>query len=141
MFRVRAVSTDDDDVVDTLTELHRLTFVDGSPVPDFELGDWWVAATEGKAAAFIGIQKSTHVRNAGYFSRVGVLPCYRGNGLQRRLMGVMERRARALGWEKIVSDTTDNIPSANNMIACGYRMFAPGWAWSFVNAIYWVKSL
>lgn len=42
------------------------------------------------------------------------------------------RDARASGWlRSIVSDTTDNIASANNFIKAGYELYAPDvpWAW------------
>ena len=50
-----------------------LTFFDGAPVPEFDQGHWWLAYRETTPVAFAGIVPSTHVRNAGYFCRVGVL--------------------------------------------------------------------
>jgi hypothetical protein len=43
--------------------------------------------------AFAGIIPSTHVFNAGYFCRVGVVRKHCGHGLQLRLMRAMEARA------------------------------------------------
>jgi hypothetical protein len=64
--------------------------------------------------AFAGVIPSTHACNAGYFSRVGVLRKHCGRCLQLRLMRAMESRARNNGWSCVVSDTTDNVASANN---------------------------
>ena len=75
--------------------------------------------------AFAGIIPSTHVFNAGYFCRVGVLGKHCGHRLQLRLMRAMEARARLNGWCSIISDTTDNMHSANNFIRSGYRLFSP----------------
>ncbi|MET4290869.1 hypothetical protein ABIB06_001636 [Bradyrhizobium sp. LB8.2] len=76
-----------------------------------------------EAVAFAGVVPSTHIRNGGYFSRVGVLQRHRGRDLQCRLMQVIEARGRRIGWDSIVSDTTDNPVSANNFIRAGYRLF------------------
>src|SRR5947209_11027975 len=42
-----------------------------------------------------------------------------GNALQLRLMRASECRARRKGWSCIVSDTTENLVSANNFIRAG----------------------
>jgi len=43
MYRIRMVDASDDDIADTLTELHRLTFFDTAATPKFDLGAWWLA--------------------------------------------------------------------------------------------------
>ncbi len=35
-----------------------------------------------------------------------------------------------MGWDSIVSDTTDKPVSANNFIQAGYRLFAPKTPWA-----------
>lgn len=141
MYRIREVDGCDDEIADALKDLHQLTFFGDAPTPDFENGHWWLAYLDKEPTAFAGIVKSTHVRSAYYFSRVGVLRAHRGHGLQRRLMRALETKAYRIGSQRIVSDTTDNIPSANNFIAAGYWMFQPDWPWSFPHSVYWVKDL
>src|SRR5690242_11747578 len=114
MYWIREVDGSDDDIADTLTELHVLTFSDGAPVPKFDEGHWWLARQEAEPVAFAGVIPSTHVRNAGYFCRVGVLRVHWGHKLQLRLMRALEARARLNGWCSVISDTTDNVSSANN---------------------------
>jgi Phage terminase large subunit len=63
------------------------------------------------------------------------------NALQLRLMRALEARARLNGWCSIVSDTTDNISSANNFIRAGYRLFRPQVPWAWPNTLYWRKLL
>ena len=46
MYRIRQIDAQDDEVLDTLGELHRLTFFDGAPIPEFDQGDWWLALHE-----------------------------------------------------------------------------------------------
>jgi hypothetical protein len=63
------------------------------------------------------------------------------NRLQLRLMRALESRARHNGWSCIVSDTTDNLPSTNNFIRAGYRLYQPQYPWAWPNTLYWRKSI
>jgi Acetyltransferase (GNAT) family len=141
LYRIREVDTQDDEVADTLTDLHRLTFFGGAPIPDFGWGYWWLAYRETTPVAFAGVVPSTHVRNSGYICRVGVSRQHCGHRLQLRLMRAMESRARRNGWNCMVSDTTQNIPSANNFILAGYRLYQPQYPWAFPNTLYWRKII
>jgi Acetyltransferase (GNAT) family len=141
MYRIRAVDSHDDEIADTLTELHRLTFFDTAAVPEFDQGYWWLAFRETESVAFAGVVPSTHVGNAGYFCRVGVLRKHCGNRLQLRLMRTLEARARLNGWSSIVSDTTDNLSSANNFIRAGYGLFEPKFPWAWPTTLYWRKFI
>jgi phage terminase large subunit len=63
------------------------------------------------------------------------------NGLQLRLMRALESRARQIGWDAVVSDTTNNLASANNFIRAGYRLYQPPCPWAWPNKLYWRKSI
>jgi hypothetical protein len=69
-----------------------------------------------------------------------VLKKHSGNGLQLRLMRALELRARNNGWNSVVSDTTENLVSANNFIRAGYRLYQPQYPWGWPNTLYWRKS-
>lgn len=140
-YQIREVDGRDDEVADVLTELHRLTFFGSASVPPFDKGHWWLAYRNATPVAFAGIVSSTHVSNAGYFCRVGVLQRHWGHRLQLRLMRAMEARARRNGWACVVSDTTGNVVSANNFIRSGYRMFRPPCPWAFPDTLYWRKEI
>jgi hypothetical protein len=141
MYRIREVDGEDDDVAATLAELHRLTFFDGAPLPEFDRGHWWLAFHKTGPVAFAGVVASTYVSNAGYFCRVGVLRKHCGNRLQLRLMRALEARARRNGWCSVVSDTTDNLSSANNFIRAGYRLYRPQAPWAWPHTLYWRKVI
>ncbi len=141
LYRIREVDGGDDETAEILTELHHLTFFGGASVPSFDWGHWWLAYRGAEPIAFAGLVASTHARNAGYFSRVGVLQPHWGHRLQLRLMRAMEARARRNGWSRVVSDTTANVPSANNFIRAGYRIFRPSVPWAFPETIYWHKCV
>ena len=141
MYRIRQVDGHDEEIADTLADLHRLTFFSGAAIPRFEHGHWWLAYHQAMAVAFAGIIQSTHANNAGYFCRVGVLNRHRGHALQLRLMRALESRARHNGWCSIVSDTTGNLASANNFIRAGYQLFEPQFPWAWPNTLYWRKTI
>ena len=141
MYKIREVDGHDDECAEMLAELHRLTFFGGASVPKFEDGYWWTAFQGTESVAFAGVVPSTRAVNAGYFCRVGVLKKHCGNGLQLRLMRALEARSRLIGWCKIVSDTTDNIASANNFIQAGYRLYSPQDPWAWPNSLYWCKCI
>lgn len=139
-YRIKEVDSDDEDIKGTLGALHTLTFGTGDPVPEF-YGNWWIVYYKGDPVAFAGIVPSTIGDGVGYLKRSGVLPDHRGRGLQRRLLRVRERHAVSNGWHRVVTDTTDNVPSANNMIRAGYRLFDPKPRWAFEHSLYWTKNL
>jgi hypothetical protein len=64
-----------------------------------------------------------------------------GNSLQCRFMRALELRARRNGWSSIVSNTTDNVVSANNFIRAGYRLFHPRAPWAWPHTRYWHKQI
>jgi hypothetical protein len=141
MYRIREVDGHEEEIADTLADLHRLTFFDGASIPEFDQGHWWLAFHETIPVGFAGVVPSTRAYNAGYFCRVGVLKKHCGNALQLRLMRALESRARHNGWCCIVSDTTDNLASANNFIRAGYRLYQPQYPWAWPNTLYWRKSI
>jgi GNAT superfamily N-acetyltransferase len=141
MYRIRAADTQDEDVSETLSELHRSTFFGSASIPEFDVGYWWLAIHQRIPVAFAGLVPSTRAENAGYFCRVGVLREHWGRGLQLRLMRAMEVRARINGWCAVVSDTTDNIVSANNFIKAGYRLYQPQYPWGWPHTLYWRKLI
>ena len=141
MYRIQAVDGSDEDIAEILADLHRLTFFSGAPLPNFEQGHWWLACHRKEPVGFAGIVPSTHARNAGYFCRVGVLSGHCGRGLQLRLMRAVESRARRNGWGFVISDTTDNVVSANNFIRAGYRLYRPPIPWAWPHSLCWRKSV
>jgi GNAT superfamily N-acetyltransferase len=141
MYRIREVDVLDEEMVDLLTDLHRMTFLNSAPLPQFDIGHWWIASQRRAPVAFAGIVPSAVMQDCGYFCRVGVIRPHCGRGLQLRLMRVMEQRARRNGWHGVISDTTDNLVSANNFIRAGYRLFEPRVPWGWANTLYWRKAL
>jgi GNAT superfamily N-acetyltransferase len=113
-----------------------------SDVPfDTGTGWWWIADNESADVGFAGLVQSRQWNDAGYLCRAGVRHSARGKGLQKRLIQVRERKARAVGLRYLVTDTWNNPASANSLIACGFRMYLPRRPWAGEGALYWRKSI
>lgn len=60
----------------------------------------------------------------GFLYRAGVMPLYRGKGLQAKLIGVREVDMRIAGVEVAATYTNpDSAASMRSLIACGYRPY------------------
>ena len=143
MFKIREVDPDDDHYSEEILTLHDLTFFDPLVRPDLPRGHWWLVYSDEHKhpIAFCGLTEATATPLTGYLKRAGVLKAYRGHGLQRRMITVRERKARRMGLETMLTDTTENPPSANTLIRAGYRIFEPSYRWAFKHSIYWRKTL
>ena len=108
-----------------------------------ENGWWWVgySLVNDQPVAFGILEPSQQWLDTAYLSRAGVLPAWRGQGLQRRLITLRERVARNKGFTWMISDTTDNVPSSNNLIKAGYKLLEPSAPWANTDSLYWAKRL
>ena len=105
-------------------------------------GYWWlVYSEEGIPVAFAGLIRSSRWSDCGYLCRAGVVPNCRGQGIQKRLIQVRVRQARALKWNWLVTDTYENPASANSLIAKGFKMYDPTKPWGADKTLYWRLTL
>lgn len=100
-------------------------------------GEWFGLYQGTELVGFASL--TPEAEGVGYLSRAGVKAAYRGKGGQRLLIKAREKRARELGLKSLTSDTFDNPSSANNLMACGFRMYQPSFPVSGV--CYWRKRL
>lgn len=143
-YRVREVDGHDDEIAETLKELHKETFGSTAPQIDPERGFWWLCyfTEDNTPVAFAGLEPSHRYLQTGYLCRSGVLEGHRGKGLQVRLLRAREAKARKLGWILLRTDTTCNPPSANSLIKAGYKLFEPTHPWGpSKESLYWRKEL
>lgn len=71
-----------------------------------------------------------------------MLEAHRGRGLQLRMIRVREQHAKKLGWSYVITDTTDNPPSANTLIRAGYKLFKPRHPWGPLDeTLYWKRTI
>jgi GNAT superfamily N-acetyltransferase len=106
-----------------------------------EFCTWWVGYDGSRAVAFCGARVVDG--HTLYLSLSGVLKCARGKRVQRRMVRLRERWARSQGLKHALTYTSaTNYPSANTLIRCGYKLYAPEWAWAERKGwLYWQKSL
>lgn len=138
--RIRQVNTLFAKYIEQLTDLHKQCFP-ADDMPEFTKGYWWIAYDDNKPVGFCGL---THVQSwdsAGYLSRGGVIATHRGKGLQRKFINVRIRKARKVGWTWLISATRDNIPSSNNLIKCGFKLYDPQKEWLANHALYWIRKV
>lgn len=142
-FLIKEVDPDEPHYRDELIDLHDLTFFDPLIRPDLPRGWWWLVYEGTNAMGFCGLTECPPptAPGYGYLKRAGVLKAYRGQGLQRKLITVREKKARKLGFKIMLTDTTDNPPSSNSLIRAGYKIFEPENRWAFKHSIYWRKTL
>jgi GNAT superfamily N-acetyltransferase len=119
----------------------QLTILPCDKPADTTLGWWWIVFDEGEPVGFAGLHRSNKFGDTGYLCRSGVMSKYRGKGLQKRLIRVRERRARQERMVWLISDTYENPPSTNNLIACGYKTYIPREPWGADGVTYWVKRV
>lgn len=108
---------------------------------DVSTGYWWIAYMDGTPIGFCGLKQLPQWPQTGYLCRAGVIPLFRGRGIQKRLIRVRMAYARRIGLENLVSDTHQNPASANSLIACGFKTYEPMNPWAFEDSIYWIHKL
>lgn len=99
---------------------------------------WWVAYSGREPAGFCCIRPVPNHPGMWYMARAGVMPDYRGRGLQLRMLRTRIHAAKKAGATIIVSDcTAANSASANNLIRAGFRVYDPVYRWGLPSSIYW----
>ena len=136
--RIRRVDAADK----VLTDMQALLFPADKIVPA-RVGEWFLALDpDGAAVAFAGMTPVKSWPGAWYFNRCAVLPEWRGQGLQRRLIHARARRATRIGGRFAISATMAwNVPSSANLIACGFGPYWPQEPWLAESACYWMREL
>jgi len=129
-FSIKKVDTRNPAIQNLLMFLQRQILPADSPYkPD--RGHWWVAYAEcGKPVAFAGLVRSLKWSDTGYLCRAGVLDGFTGHGLQKRLILARIKQARKLGWNWLITDTTNNPASSNSLINAGFKIYRPGQPWT-----------
>ncbi len=113
------------DDIEAIEQMDRVCFpFDKQYMFAWEKNATWIAEEGVECVAYL----SAHPLRNGvwFFSRVGVMPSHRGQGLQRKLMTAMERHGRKWGWREIVTYCVGrNGHSIANILEAGYQTYAP----------------
>lgn len=104
-------------------------------------GYWWIASKDDVDCGFSGLIHSPWWADCVMLVRCGVVPMFRGQGLQKKFIRVRIRQAKALKMNWIVTSTFDNPASSNSLISCGFKLFNPRKPWMCENTLYWRLKL
>lgn len=136
MIRYTVCHTDDSE--DIIAELDR-QLIGSDPVAATDEA-WLVSRNDGVSVGY-ATGKIWPPDNYFYFTRCGVLPEARRNGLQRRLIRARLKWAKRHGCAGAYTYTLPaNVGSANNLIATGFRLWRPAYKWAGADALYWCKE-
>lgn len=129
-----------------LRKLHRDIYMDDSEF--IESVDCLYVAYVGREFAGWGSYEVHEPDNAAYLNGCGVLPCFRGLGIQHSLLKKRFKHARFNGLELAYTySAPDNIYSNNNLMRSGMRLWRPahwmGESWPANGRpwLYWLKRL
>jgi len=124
-----------------LSELQRICLPNDIPY-DTTTGYWWkVTDSLNVDTGFAGLVYSSRWSDCGYLCRAGVVPGSRGQGIQKKLIRVRIRQAKAIGMNWLVTDTYHNPASSNSLISCGFKLFDPSVPWGAKSTLYWRLKL
>lgn len=128
-------------VIKKLAELDLICFgPEDHASLDLSESYWWFIYNEaGKVVAYSGLKLYPQ---ACFLCRSGVLKEARGAGLQRRMIYTRERKAKKLGFKRIITYTSRfNAASANNIFKCGYKLYVPKIEWASSSCVYFEKLI
>jgi ribosomal protein S18 acetylase RimI-like enzyme len=120
----RRVDYSDPQVKKMIKDLNRRIFTD-------ELIDtskdaqavWWIARAGDQVVGYCAIMPRG---KGGYLSRAGVIPDFRGQGLQKQMITLRLRYAQHQGWPWVVTDThRENMASIHSLEKIGFRPYRP----------------
>jgi GNAT superfamily N-acetyltransferase len=118
----RAVSREDAALI---AQMDVVCFPIDTPA-EFAGANWFIGCRGDKPAAYCAWKIVEHDEPAGFHYRGGVMPDWRGHGLQREMFRLREAEMREQGIARAVTYTdADAAASMRNLIAEGYRPYAP----------------
>lgn len=135
---IRRATSDD---IEAIEAADRVCFpFDKQYMFTWEKNATWVAHEKDELVGYLSAHPLKH--GIWFFSRVGVMPSHRGQGLQRKLMACMEKHGRREGWREIVTYTVGrNGFSTANILAAGYRTYEPRKSYVGFQVVHMKKRL
>ena len=115
----------------------------GEPYERHPFGFYWLVYFNKRPVGFCGMHicASTNEWDTVFFSRAGVIKTHRGKGIGQRLLKVRLKAAKELEMRNVITYTIDNVPSSNNLIKAGFKLFDPHYPFGGEGALHWIKEL
>jgi GNAT superfamily N-acetyltransferase len=139
--KIKKVNAVNEDISKILIYLQKKC-LPGDSLFDISTGYWWIVYDENMLPiGFAGMVRSYRWNDCGYLCRAGIIEEHRGHGIQKKLLKIREKQAKKLGWNWLITDTTDNPASSNSLINCGFKLYAPQKPWGYTQTLYWRKRI
>ena len=123
-----------------LRVLDAAAFADDEPYEDIESDICWIAKVDGIPAGFACLNIMDD--KEGFLSRCGVMPKFRGLGIQKKLIETRIKYASLIELQSLVTYTSeDNTYSQNNLKVCGFNIVVPEQLFGLENGIYFHRSI
>lgn len=135
-YRITVRQTKD---IEVIKELHR-EILPGDEFYERDTNRYWLAFCDGVLAGFC---IATVLQDRIVFlSRSGVLPEFRGLGIQKRMIQIRLWFARKIKSPAAITYTMkDNHASSNNLVKCDFRLYDPEYPYAGPNVLYWIKMI
>jgi len=104
---------------------------------------WVVYSDDGCPVGFAGLHPLIYTGEPEtlFFSRSGVLKKHRKKGIGARLLYCRLQFANRKGYKHVITYTIDNIPSANNLISSGFKLYEPEYRYGGRRGLHWIKDI
>lgn len=91
----------------------------------------WLAHLNEMPVGFATLCPLTYEKDVVFFSRAGILPIARGQGIHKRLIKIRIQHCKKNNIKQAITYTLDgNYSSANNLTACGFKLYEPQNRWA-----------
>lgn len=92
---------------------------------------FWVVKLDQLPVGFATAKGLKYEPTVAYLDRAGLKPIAQGMGLHKHLIKVRLRYLKKLGYKSVITYTLDNnLASANNLTACGFKLYQPDYRWA-----------
>lgn len=128
---------------------HLLVWLDAQCFPEdtpaiVPGADWWVGYAGDVPAAYCALRTNYESRTpVAYLYRAGVMPGYRGYGLQKKMIDIRCRAAKRKNLRAMVTIVAwNNAASMRSLMSAGFKPFRPN-AYSLIldTLVHWRKDL
>lgn len=142
--QVQSVDYSSPDIRRKIQELDKKIFTDEYiNTQSDSLATWWFLLVNGEIAGYFSILPRPP---GGYLSRSGLLPKFRGRGLQKTMIKARVNYAKKQNWSWVVTDThKENFASIKSLKDTGFVQYKPknprmksSW---IKQSYFWIKRL
>lgn len=122
-----------------IAALDAAVFPGDYPIEGWVNATWWIGWEKGQIACYCGVKE---VDGVAYLNRSGVLPKFRGQGFQRKMITKRLKWAVQNDLDCSITDTVmSNSASSNNLIRSGFLLFEPENPWACSEtSLYWRRD-